>query len=306
MIQDNLKLPEYLRSTDFKTFEGLMKVLFGSIKKDIDYIPELKDYENCPEHMLPILAQSIGCPYFNATTPYVNRLIIKNWWWMMKNRGTLPAIEMATSLAMLAYNKVLNSNQINIYGRTIELYFDETEGIIYIRGFYQTSETDSTISQEQWIKDIVKYVLPAGFKFVSLPSEFMKVFLEAQTEHIVRIIKLQYDSLLQSGVGLTVLSDTTKTFQDIYTIISGGISGIPTILDINGVPQCPNGLVFGEYNPEDKYYDMTDPSNPVQTNNKCSDCPYATACEAFTTLGIGQQELNQLGYTPNTSNNIMV
>lgn len=286
MIQDNLKLPEYLRSTDFKTFEGLMKVLFGSIKKDIDYIPELKDYENCPEHMLPILAQSIGCPYFNATTPYVNRLIIKNWWWMMKNRGTLPAIEMATSLAMLAYNKVLNSNQINIYGRTIELYFDITVGLIYIRDFYQTSETDSTISQEQWIKDIVKYVLPAGFKFVSLPSEFTKVFLEANTEHVVRIIQLEYNPILQSGVGLTILSDTTKTFKDIYTTIAN-------ILDSNGVPHCPNGLVFGEYNPEDKYYDMTNPTSPVQTNYKCSSCPYASACEAFTTLGMGQQELTQ-------------
>ena len=73
----DFRLPEYMRSTDFKVFEGLFKILSGAIKFDIDEITDLKDVLSCPEHMLELLANSIGCPYFTETSPKINREIIR-------------------------------------------------------------------------------------------------------------------------------------------------------------------------------------------------------------------------------------
>ena len=293
MIIDLLRMPECLRSNDFKTFEGLLKLLGTSIKSDIDDITDLKDYSKCASHMLPLLAQSIGCPYFSNTTVDTNRLIIKNWWHMMRYKGTIPTLQLATSLALLAYD-TSKGNDPDLYSRSVEIISDSVTGELYVRVVYQQIDnSNQTISQKEldmeqqaWIEELVQYVKPAGYRITYVPSQFIKSFLEVDIKHDVRVIAYTYNVTAQSGVGLTTLSDRTIKFDSIYKTLLDN-----NLLDINGNAICPHipeatgttgsgGTPFGRYN---------------NKSTICQGCEYKNECEAVAILGIGAQELSGAG-----------
>jgi hypothetical protein len=266
----DLRFPDVLRSTDFKVFEAIYKIIFGSIKKDVDGITDLKNVERCAEHMLPLLAGSVGCDYFSDTTPAVNRLIIKNWWWLMKNKGTLSAIQTAASLGLIAYdNTRANVSGTIMYGRTVELVIDKTTGEIFIRIAYQelsesTSEDES--KQLQWMQRMVEYVRPAGFIISFTPSKFTRAFINAITNHDVRIVKMTYN-----------VNQHSSMLEDLYVMYDIVESSIPEA--------CVSK--FGHYSDKD------DPSNPCLVIGE-GECPYRTECKAFIESGMGQTEVSGL------------
>ena len=112
----SFRLPDNLRSTDFKVFEALYKIMFGAIKKNINEITDLKDINRCPDYMLPELASSVGCPYLTNTSPYANRQLIKYWWVTIRSKGTESAIRTMAALGLLCYDS------INTYVNDIVVY----------------------------------------------------------------------------------------------------------------------------------------------------------------------------------------
>lgn len=263
----DFRLPDYLRSTDFKTFEGAYKIMFGAIKKDINGITDLKDVDKCAEHMLPLLAGFIGCDYFSETTPEVNRLIIKNWWWLMKNKGTLRAIQTAASLGLIAYDNAKHTNPGNaMYGRTVEIVLDIVTGEIFVRVAYQQLDEEVNIDQTEqqaWMKKMIEYVRPAGYKVTLVPSQFTKAFINAISQHDVRISQMTYSVDFQSG-----------------------LSHIDYEINEASIPvECISK--FGHYNPADVV------GNPCIVIG-AGECPYRLQCKEFTEKGIGQQEISGL------------
>lgn len=294
MLIDNLRLPEYLRSTDFKTFEGLLKLLGITVKNDVDEITNLKDYSKCAEHMLPLLANYIGCPYFDKTTVYANRLIIKNWWHMMRTKGTLPTLQLAVSLALVAYDAA-EGRDIDLFGRSVELVLDTVTGNLLIRVLYE-SDTQKELSdvQVEWIEDIIKYVKPAGFNTIYIPSQFLHAYLEVDATEDVRIIKFQYEPNFESGVGLSYKEPLSVTTINIKQIIEEILNTEPDfdmdniLCPMNSFATLPvdlpfrfqSGGQFGQYH---------------SRNSACTNCLYNKLCEAFAMLGLGQQELSGAG-----------
>ena len=189
----DFRLPEYMRSTDFKVFEGLFKILSGAIKFDIDEITDLKDVLSCPEHMLELLANSIGCPYFTETSPKINREIIRQWWWMMRNKGTIDGLQTATSLGLMAYDSAKGTQLEDImYGRSVDILVDQNTGEIYIRVVYQTIDEDSEKEQYDWIYKFIEYVRPAGFRIEYIPSQFTKAYVNMIFKHQVEVRNMKY------------------------------------------------------------------------------------------------------------------
>lgn len=277
---EQIRFPECLRSTDFKTFEGLLKIMCGGLKDDIENITNLRDFSKCPDHMLPILCEYIGCPYFSEATVEVNRLILKNWWYLMRNKGTITAFQIATSLALLANDKYNNS--VSVYSRVVELFLDKSTGEIYINILYDGVTQEFTLQQEIWIKKLTSYITPAGFRIIFSPSTFLKNFLEVDINHEVWALKYTYGVAPNSTVGLTTLSDTTIKFDSIYNTLQTN-----NLLNESGNPICPyiqtesnDPAPFGRYNVR---------------SETCLECEYMEECKAFGVLGIGNQEFSGVG-----------
>lgn len=267
----DFRLPDYFRTTDFSVFEALYKIMFGALKKDVDGITELKCVNHCAEHMLPLLAHNIGCDYFSETTPEVNRLILKNWWWLMKNKGTIGALQTAASLGLIAYDAAKGNlaDESIMYGRTVEIITDKVTGEVIIRVAYQSLEEETEEeekAQQEWMKRIVEYVRPAGFKVSFVPSQFTKAFINMLLSNDVNVNQMIYDVEINSALPAGIYWEYKNISQDI---------------------NC-----FGQYS-------IKDP--------KCTSCVYKTQCEEYTIMGMGQEESSGLDGVeryqgPNTEN----
>lgn len=254
----DFRLPDYLRTTDFSVFEALYKILFGAIKKDIDGITELKCVDHCAEHMLPLLAHNVGCDYFSDTTPAVNRLIIKNWWWLMKNKGTIGALQTAASLGLIAYDaaKFNTVNDSIMYARTVEIITDKITGEVIIRVAYESFDDETSEdekAQHEWMRKIVEYVRPAGFKVTFIPSKFTKAFINMLITHNVNVNRMQYSVDVNSALPEGIYWGYDNISQDI--------------------------TCFGQY---------------LENNPQCATCLYKTECEQYTVMGMGQEESSVL------------
>lgn len=263
----DFRLPESLRTTDFKVFEALFKIMFGAIKKDINGITDLKDINKCAEHMLPLLSNLVGCDYFSDTTPEVNRLIIKNWWWLMKNKGSISAIQTAASLGLVAYDANQSGSINNVmYGRTIETVVDQVTGEIYIRVAYQQLDNENIEEQKNWILKLIEYVKPAGYKISLVPSEFTKAFINL------------------------ISKDNVKILQTTYTVdYQSGLSHINFDVNETSIPEACASK-FGHYN------DANVVGNPCIVIG-AGECPYRLQCKEFVEKGMGQQEISGLDST---------
>lgn len=240
-----LTMPDCMRSTDFKTFEMLSNILFMGVKKNIDEITSLKDVENCPDRMLPLLSECVGFDYLSETTYSANRLIIKNWWWLMKNKGTIPAIEVAASLGLIAYaeSKGINTSGIQ-YNRAVDLLKDPISGEIYYRVLYQGSSNDT--EQLGWIKMMVDFVRPAGFKVDYIPSEFTNAYIEAAARESISAFSLNYVVENQSALTDEVYNDNQSYFDSTTNNVVVNNSVTPSTFSNVGLGQEESSGLNGE------------------------------------------------------------
>jgi hypothetical protein len=275
MIDNITVLPEVLRTTDFKVFEGMWKIVSGSVKADIDNITNLKDWEYCPDHILHLLAGSIGCPYFNETSIRANRYIIKNWWTLMKQKGTISSFILAVQLALLAYFESEGAIS-EIADNSVDIISDPVTGITYIRVSYESNaDTALQAKQQKWINKLLEYVRPAGSFVTLIPSTFVSAFLSTDISHDIKVESFTYSSAIQSAVGLTSIRTTNATYNiatilnELNPILTGGFP------DTSKVTNCLEPH-FGLYN---------------SNSTVCAACAYKTQCEIFSILGLGAQEV---------------
>lgn len=180
----DVRLPEAYRSTDFKTFEGLSKIILSEAKFDIDRLTRLNDSEHCPEHLLSLLCNKIGMPYFTNAIPAVNRQILRCWRWMIKNKGSQPAIKLMSSLAMMSFVEnaedistiIYYTNTVDVYLRTFktlesgESFENYTRIRNYIQIFYETIPGFTNSEIEDRILEYINYVRPASWRVVFQPA----------------------------------------------------------------------------------------------------------------------------------------
>lgn len=182
------RLPDAYRSIDFKTFEALAKIVLGAIKGDINKITSINNASTCPDHLLPLLADKVGMPYFTETLPYVNRQIIKNWWWAIQHKGTEASMKMMSCFAIMTFIKTNSGIKSMLsYLSSVEVFLKQyTTSVVddtqvyqynikpYIEVLYEKLTDVSQEKQEERLLQFLNLVRPASWKIVFKPSSIVR------------------------------------------------------------------------------------------------------------------------------------
>lgn len=257
----DFRLPENLRSTDFKVFEALFNMLFSVIKNEVNQITNLKDPYKTPDHMLPTLADFLGAFYESRTIPSVNRDILNNWWWAIKNKGTQLSIEVMAALALKAYDaRSNNPDPLSMYNRTIDVLYNSATGEIYLRLSFQAGDTEQTDEQREWILKFIEYVRPAGILVTCIPAKFTTLFLDIEGQLWMALQDITYQVETFSSIqSYTFQEDIDETNCNCY--------------DAEATPTN----FFGNFIPDSQ----------IITDRNCLTCPIFEQCIS----GLGVNEI---------------
>lgn len=212
------KLPDAYRCVDFNVFEALLRMLTTVEKGEIDDIVNLCDPDECLDLFLPLLASKIGYEYFYDTTFKINREIIRNFTWMIKNKGNRIGLRLATSLALLISKGDMTDKGIwdNISAISIETTLSDNPLTATIRIIYPTIDNPA-YNTEDAINHMLKYVLPAGIgqvilqpAIVSINNTTVKIDLNKEGNK-TESIKTNYDNYDEFNIGqASVSKDSVK------------------------------------------------------------------------------------------------
>ena len=87
IIECKKYLPWVVRqSRDVQAICKVFDLLINNYKLNVDYWTSLIDFDTCPNHMLPMLASYVGYKYDYSESYSTNRLIIKHYPEMIRNR----------------------------------------------------------------------------------------------------------------------------------------------------------------------------------------------------------------------------
>ena len=131
MIFDLTKhfVPEvYSDSRDYRVFLRMVGVLSTVIKYNADHFPDLYTAENCPENLLPYLGHMVGYDYDHGIAIDENRIIIKYFPFLIRNRGSEIGIKLAMALSLNIHTDVEDLILLD----DLDIQYDYEKGIIYI------------------------------------------------------------------------------------------------------------------------------------------------------------------------------
>lgn len=119
MIMDSKQyIPEvYSRERDMRVFTTLIDLIMTASKYDIDTLYRIYDASQCPSQLLPELANTVNYIYDNANTEISNRKIIQLFMLMLRNKGSITGLKMATALCLTTLDlsiKSLETEDVNV------------------------------------------------------------------------------------------------------------------------------------------------------------------------------------------------
>lgn len=104
----------------------------------------------CPDNLLPLLASYVGYKYDYTETYNTNRLIIKNYPDMIRNRGSEIGMRLAMALSVNALGEIDKVEALSMFNLD---YIKEDE-TLYIYVYYPCDLSK--------IRDLIEVVRPAG------------------------------------------------------------------------------------------------------------------------------------------------
>lgn len=106
IIESKNYIPWVVRqSRDMQAFCKIFDLLLNGFKTNVDYYINLIDFDGCPDNLLPLLASYVGYKYDYTESYDTNRLIIKHYPEMIRNRGSEVGISLATALSVNALRR---------------------------------------------------------------------------------------------------------------------------------------------------------------------------------------------------------
>lgn len=147
----------YVDSRDYRVFLRQLGMLLTVFKYNIDKYPSLYSADECPDHMLPLLASMVGYQYKDSRSIEGNRMIIKEYPYLIRYRGSEEGLRAAvilcinTSPAVTHYypeDSIIISTDLET--STITIYYPKIEAI-------------------DW--DLIEVVRPVGMKIILVPSD---------------------------------------------------------------------------------------------------------------------------------------
>lgn len=162
MIETKNMVPlAYSRSREYQVFLKLLDLLINASKSEVDNFVDLINPDKCPDHMLPLLASYVNYDYDYRESYEANRLIIKHYNELIRNRGSDIGISLAVSLAITATGNFSDIDLLSLF----RVDYDEDKGKINTYVYYP-----EYISK---MKDLIEVVRPAGVRYEIIPAEYI-------------------------------------------------------------------------------------------------------------------------------------
>lgn len=147
----------YVESRDYRVFLRLLGILTTVMKYNIDHFPDLYDADNCPDHLLPLLASMVGYKYKEEKSITSNRKIIKYFPYLIRNRGSEIGMKLAVALSINTDPKADRSYSID----NIIIEPDPATGLITI--YYPR------VDVIDW--DLIEVVRPVGTRIKLIKAD---------------------------------------------------------------------------------------------------------------------------------------
>lgn len=163
IIESKNYIPWVLRSSrDMQAFCKIFDLLINHFKTNADYWISLIDFDQCPNHLLPLLASYVGYKYDYEESYSTNRLIIKHYPQMIHNRGSELGMSLATALSVNALGEIDKIEALSMFH--IEYVSSDSKIKIYIY-------FPSNLSK---IRDLIEVVRPAGCGVELVPADIIQ------------------------------------------------------------------------------------------------------------------------------------
>ena len=151
IIESKNYIPWVVRqSRDIQALCKVLDLLINSFKTNSDYWVNLIDFDSCPDQLLPLLASYVGYKYDYTESYDTNRLIIKHYPEMIRNRGSEIGMALATALSVNALGEIDKVEALNMF----HINYERSEKKIKIYIYFP-----SNLSK---IRDLIEVVRPAG------------------------------------------------------------------------------------------------------------------------------------------------
>lgn len=155
----------YNTSRDFQAILRMLDILVNVEKSDIDNLPFLYNADICPNEYLPLLASYVGYDY-DYSLPYEsNRIIIRNYPDLIKNRGSKNGM-------LLACAVMLNISGIMVTASTINNYVN----LVYVNNSNVVNIYISKVVMLPKFFELLEIVRPAGLGIIVHPSIAVRAY----------------------------------------------------------------------------------------------------------------------------------
>ena len=171
-----------------KIFCKLFDLLINHFKTNTDYWVSLIDFDECPDNLLPLLASYVGYKYDYTESYSTNRLIIKHYPEMIRNRGSRVGMSLATALSVNALGTIDKVEALNMF----HIEPIQSDSMIKIYIYFP-----SNLSK---IRDLLEVVRPAGCGLELVPADIIQTVDGIMIHSYEYGIKYPYD-LTRYSVG---------------------------------------------------------------------------------------------------------
>jgi len=188
MIESRNLIPEtYNRSRDYQSILKLLDLVIDASKFDIDNLTACLNPERCPSKLLPLLASYYGYNFDYSLSYEANRTILKYYPDLLRLRGSLQGLKLATVIAIIIEGNYRNTNVDSM------LHISFAEDMINIFSYFRYSVK---------LYDLLDVVRPAGYKIQVVDAtqartsedDFEQFSINDDVEFRKRNIKYDVDS----------------------------------------------------------------------------------------------------------------
>lgn len=174
-------VPEsYSDSRDYRVFLKLLGMLLTVHKDNTDSFASLYSAEDCPDDLLPHLADMVGYKYDEGLSVENNRIIIKYYPYMLRSRGSEEGIKLATALSLNTHVNASSAYSLD----SIIVDADRDKGIIKV--YYPHTDMIK--------KELLEAVRPAGMSIELVPSSIGLTTDEVDVKAHVKYKVDKYDT----------------------------------------------------------------------------------------------------------------
>lgn len=206
MLESRKFVPEaYSESRDYQVFLKLLDLLIDAIKLDIDTFVNLINPDKCPNHMLPLLASYVGYKYDYNESYDTNRMIIKYFPYLIRNRGSEIGIRLATALSVNSVGKLNDIELLSMF----RIEYKRKENKINIYVYYPRYLSK--------IRDLLEVVRPAGVLLELIPADLITTIDKVDIYDYLYGVKEKDKIKYQGSDRYKVAEDNNVGFGEVET-----------------------------------------------------------------------------------------